>query len=70
MTWTRKPFLDTTPNIQATITKKQDFVNIKTFCVSKIIIKKVRRKYLQITYLMRELDLENTKTSYNSIIKK
>ena len=53
---------------------KLDFIKIKSFCVSKDTIKKMKRqngrKYLQIIYLMRDLYPEYIKNSYNSIIKK
>lgn len=71
-------FLRYDTKVQVTTTKNRvDFINIRIFCVSKTIIKKKKkrdtqngRKYLQITFLIRELDLEYTKNSYNSIIKR
>ena len=72
-------FLSMTPKAQGTERKigKWDFIKVKSFCVSKDTTKKVEeqptqwRKYLQIIcYLIRDLYIEYTKNSYNSIIKR
>lgn len=50
-------FLDITPKVQAIKEKNQNFIKIKTFYVSKVIIDRVKRqpmgweKYMQIMYL-------------------
>ena len=68
-------FLDMTPKAQATKkTNKLNFIRIKNICASEDTIKKVkktpqnRRKYLQITYMIRIYNLhpEYIKNPYNS----
>ena len=65
-----------TPKAQVTKLKinELDFIKVENFGISKDIIKKVKRqpiewgkKYLQITYLRRDLYLGYIKKTYNSI---
>lgn len=56
-------------------TDKLDFVKVNLFA-SMYVISKVKRqshtgrRYLQVIYLVRDLYLENIKSSYNSMTKK